>query len=205
MHDMWMGFEAEFVSLAGDYMEVAPLVEPIAGAPVEALTMFDEPDWDSGCWYVCQDSTIDEEYGDGVEIVSAPMLVRNAFTKLRQTLMMMNNVGFVNESCALHINLSSPRMPGVDEVYSHFDAQRWLATFGRSGNWHSKPLVQPYNQFDKTLVVNRHGLTHIEFKHIGGPSYLKDWETTYNGVVDAILAFTKAVLYKSCSLEKTAA
>lgn len=194
MHeDIWMGFEAEFVSVVGDYMEVAPLVEPIAGVPVEALTMFDDPDWDSGCWYVCQDSSIIENGGDGVEIISSPMAVRDCLDALKQTLILMRSIGHSNDSCALHINLSSPRLPTVRKVYDNFDAPRWLTEFGRDESDHARMLTEDHNELNKELVVNRHGLTHIEFKHIGGHSYLTNDSLTNAAVLGALFAYQQAV------------
>lgn len=138
-------------------------------------------------------SILPTKFGDmGLEIVSPPMPPAQAFRVLSELLTYLSENGYyVNESCGLHINLSTSRELRPTAVLVNFADIKTLELFDRSSNVHcysqERELLdiehrQTYDLIDYVTLrlIHDHQASidfrdgYMEFRHIGGPKMFAD-------------------------------
>ena len=135
---MKIGFEAEFICPSMDYMDFSEVLHTELGVNADWLSAFDSPTWDS-TWYTCEDSTIDDEYGNGIEIVSPPLTVSDSIRAMWRTLELIRIYGFTNDSCGMHMTISGNKPTDIKSVINNTNDNLWLKAFNRDTSLYAKP------------------------------------------------------------------
>jgi len=198
-----IGFEAEYIHVGlntDDLTAPQTLLEcSIPNCWVESLTMFDHPDFEKDAWYLCHDSSINEEFGAGVEIVSPPMHPDELRLRIPQICKHIRDYGITDESCGFHFTVSCLGLDKIDPLKLLFlmDEEALVDVWGRGNNSYAVPhlevlesvlrtnlLYTDFNRFlehgEKELIFNKRSTVNLEkwikkglleFRVAGGPHY----------------------------------
>lgn len=218
-----VGFEAEFIHMNGDVHEASSRFQSFTGEEATFLTLFDQdPCYDR--WYICEDSTINEVIGHGVELISPPLHLLQFTHELNTVLRFIRENGITDESCGLHFSVSMPGITEIDplklvfavdedKICRIFDRNNteyavkqrdFLGTNLRMNKFYHESDYATFRQhaeadllYHKRATINLMTLPkrgYIEFRLLGGPHYEHRADLVFEAITECVSAVQDVLL-----------
>lgn len=221
-----IGFEAEYIHVGMmPHVWCVPLVDfsrAMKGCEVERMLMFDQPEYESDTWYLCHDSSIDDTYGSGIEIVSPPMSSAEMFRHVRRVFTYIRKYGVTDKTCGFHFTVSGENIEAINPLKLLFlmDEDRIVDYWSRGNNKYAAPHMPIlesavhtnlfyHDGFERFLQYAGHELIYkknstvnlekwqkeemLEFRIIGGPHYEHRTDKVFNTITECLVALDACI------------